>query len=238
MDLSGQTVVVTGGSSGIGEAVARDLAQCGAKIMVTARREQRLRRLAEELPECAYLAGDLTDPSLPSQVLEKALLIHGGCDVVINNAGIIETGSVSEINIERLCRMVRLNVEAAYRMAYLALRLFQKQGWGHLINVSSVLGTKTRERAGGYAGTKFALEALSEALRMELAGSDVKVSCVQPGLVRTELHEHYEEHPADTLGMEHPLRPQDVARSVRFLLDQPSHVRIPRLLVLPGEGKI
>lgn len=238
MDLSGRTVVVTGASSGIGEAVARDLAQCGAKILVTARREERLRQMASQLPECAYLAGDLTQPELPAQVIRKAELIHGGCDVVVNNAGIIETGTVNEIDLSRLSQMVRLNVEAAYRMAHVALRHFKKQGHGHLVNISSVLGTKTRERAGAYAGTKYALEALSEALRMEFAGTDIKVSCVEPGLARTELHEHYDQHPAEALGIEKPLTPEDVARSVRFVLDQPDHVRIARILVLPGEGKI
>jgi len=111
-------------------------------------------------------------------------------------------------------------------------------GAGHLVNTSSILGTKTRPTVGAYAGTKYAIEALSESLRMELAGSDVKVSCVEPGVVMTELHADWAEHPTKMFGIKAPLVPEDIARCVRFILEQPGHVRIPRMMVLPGEHAI
>jgi NADP-dependent 3-hydroxy acid dehydrogenase YdfG len=131
--------------------------------------------------------------------------------------------------------MVRVNVESAFRMAYVAMTHFKKAGRGHLINTSSILGTKVRPTAGAYAGTKYAIEALTEALRMEFAGTGVKVSCIEPGLVLTELHDHWKVHPRESMNIKNPLRPEDVARAIRFLLEQPAHVRIPRLMIMPGE---
>lgn len=238
MSISGRTAVITGASSGIGEAVARELSGAGVKLLLVARRAERLEALSRQMPDTAYVAGDLTDPEMPELLIKRALEEHGSCDVVVSNAGIIETGTIEEIDLERVSRMVRLNTEAAFRMAYVALRHFRSQGAGHLVHISSLLGTKVRPHAGAYAGTKFAVEALSEALRMELGGTGVQVSCVEPGMVRTELHEHYAVHPADAAGMTRPLQPEDVARCVRFVLEQPSHARIARLMILPAEGKL
>jgi len=95
-----------------------------------------------------------------------------------------------------------------------------------------------RPGAGAYAGTKYAIEALSEALRMEVGGSNVKVSCLAPGLVLTELHDHWPVHPAKRLNITKPVMPEEVARCVRFILEQPDHVRIPRLLIMPGEQQL
>jgi NADP-dependent 3-hydroxy acid dehydrogenase YdfG len=130
---------------------------------------------------------------------------------------------------------VRVNFEAAVRVAYVALRHFKAHGSGYLINTSSILGTKVRPTAGVYAGTKFGIEALTEALRIEVAGTGIRVGCIEPGLVMTELQDHFEVHPRDMLGIERPLEPADVARVVRFMLEQPPHVVIPRIMVLPSE---
>jgi len=232
--LQGRVAIVTGASSGIGQAVARELAGSGARVLVTARREERLTELAEQIGGMS-VGGDILDPALPDRLIERACRELGDVDIVVNNAGVIEVGPVATIDIDRVCEMVRVNVEAAFRLAYCAVRHFQQRGRGHLVNVSSVMGTKVRPTAGAYSGTKYALEALSEALRMELAKTDVQVSCVEPGLVLTELHQRWPVHPTESMEIPTPLQPEDVARCVRFLLTQPSHVRIPRLMVLPGE---
>jgi NADP-dependent 3-hydroxy acid dehydrogenase YdfG len=207
-------------------------------LVLTARREDRLREACENLGNSAYVAGDISSPEIPDLLVEKALSEFGRFDVLINNAGILEIGSITDIDLERACRMVRVNVEAAYRLSYTAVRQFQKQGSGYLINLSSILGTKTRPTAGAYAGTKFAIEALSEALRLELVGTGVRVSAVEPGLVMTELHNHMPVHPKDSMKVEQPLRPEDIARCIRFVLEQPEHVVIPQLMVLPRESPI
>jgi NADP-dependent 3-hydroxy acid dehydrogenase YdfG len=236
--LRDQVAVITGASSGIGAAVAAELRAAGMRLVLTARREDRLRSLADELGEARYVAGDITDPELPGRLLDAAMREFGQCDVVFNGAGVMHAARVEDADVELLCRMVRVNFEAATRVAYTALRHFKRQNRGHLINVSSILGTKVRDTVGVYAATKHAIEALSEALRVELAKTGVKVSVLEPGLVTTELQDHFAIHPRELLGIQHPLTAADVARATRFLLEQPDHVRIPVLMMLPGEQPI
>ncbi len=235
MTLAGKVAVVSGATSGIGRATAEALAGAGVKLVLGGRREDKLAAVAETLPESVAVTGDMTDAAVPGRLVERALEAYGRLDLCINNAGTIAVGTIEEIDLEAVCRMARINVEAAYRMAYTVLRHFRGAGSGHLINISSVLGTKVRPTAGAYAGTKYAIEALSEALRMEVAGSAVKVSCVEPGLVMTELHRDLPVHPKDSLGVTRPLAPEDVARMVLFVAEQPDHVAVPRLMVLPQD---
>lgn len=236
--VAGLTVAVTGASSGIGAAVSRLLAERGANVVATARRRDRLEALVQGRPNVAVLAGDVLDPALPQALIDLAVEAFGSCDAVVNNAGVMTAGTVDVIDIDAVCRMVRVNVEAAFRMAYTAARHFKRQGRGHLVNISSVLGTKIRPTAGAYAGTKHAIEALSEDLRMELAPLGVKVTCIEPGLVMTELHNGFAVHPKDSLGIEEPLRPEDVAQAVLYALEQPERVAIPRLMVVPSRQSI
>lgn len=238
MILQNQTAVITGASSGIGAATVRELSAAGMNLVLSARRTEHLQQLASDLNSAVIVPGDITEPLLPQKLINAAVVQFGSCDVVFNNAGMLTVGTIDEISIDRVCDMVRVNVEAAFRMSYTALKHFQTIGRGHLINTSSVLGTKVRVTAGAYAGTKFAIEALSEALRMELAGTEIKISCIEPGLVMTELHQELAVHPTKSMNVTHPLQPEDVARCVRFILEQPSHIRIPRLMLLPSDHVI
>ncbi|QYO68355.1 SDR family oxidoreductase [Leptolyngbya sp. 7M] len=164
MILQNQTAVITGASSGIGAATARELSAAGMNLVLSARRLEHLQQLASDLKNVEILAGDITESTLPQKLIDTAVVQFGSCDVVFNNAGLLTVGTIDEISIDRVCDMVRVNVEAAFRMSYTALKHFQTVGRGHLINTSSVLGTKVRVTAGAYAGTKFAIEALSETL--------------------------------------------------------------------------
>ena len=238
MELKDKVAIITGASSGIGRAVARNLNEAGVKFILTGRREDHLAELKGELEHAAVLTGDISQVGMPQNLLKNALAVFGRCDIVFNNAGIIKAGSIDEINIEDVCYMVRVNVEAAFRMAYVAVKHFKSTGSGYLINTSSVLGTKVRPTAGAYAGTKFAIEALTEALRLELAKTNIGVSCVEPGLVQTDLHREWPVPPAQSLNIPRPLQPEDIARVVRFILEQPDHVRLPRILAVPSDQEL
>ena len=233
--LVGQVCVITGASSGIGRGLAQELDKAGMKLVLTARRGDRLEELAAELADCVCVVGDIADTEMPQKLIDTAIDRFGRCDVVFNSAGIMQVGSIDSVDIDALEKMISVNVGAATRMAYTALRHFKTAGSGHLINVSSILGTKVRPNAGVYAGTKYAIEAMSQALRMEVAKSDIKVSVIEPGLVRSELQDHFEVHPRDALGITQPLEPVDIASCVRFVLELPAHVRIPIMMILPGE---
>ncbi len=235
VELAGQVAIVTGATSGIGAALARALYARGVKLILTGRRADRLETLVAELSTARAVAGDITDPALPGQLVEAALETHGRLDIACNNAGLLAFGTIEEIDLERMATMVRVNVEAAYRMAYTVLRHFKAQNRGHLVNTSSVAGTKVRPTIGAYAGTKHAIEALAHGLRIELAETDVRISNVQPGLVATDIFAHMpaDEHPGRQQGIDQPLRPEDVARAVVFMLEQPAHVSIPALMLKP-----
>jgi NADP-dependent 3-hydroxy acid dehydrogenase YdfG len=238
MDLKDKVAIITGASSGIGRAVARNLNEVGVKFILTGRREDHLTELKDELAHAAILTGDISQHGMPQSLLAAALDTFGRCDIVFNNAGIIKAGSIDDIDIEDMCYMVRVNVEAAFRMAYVAVKHFKSTGSGYLLNTSSVLGTKVRPTAGAYAGTKFAIEALTEALRLELAKTNIGVSCVEPGLVQTDLHREWPVPPAQSLNIPRPLQPEDIARVVRFILEQPDHVRLPRILAVPSDQEL
>ncbi|MFA5204243.1 MAG: SDR family oxidoreductase [Lentisphaeria bacterium] len=237
ISLQGQVAVITGASSGIGLAAARELAGAGMKLVLHGRNRGALATLAAELPAAAavLVTGDVTEPDTAPRLLAAALEAFGRCDAVFNSAGVMEVGGIDDLDLERACRMVRINFEAALRLSYVFLRHFKPAGGGHLVNVSSILGTRVRLGTGAYAGTKFAIEALTDALRLEVAGTPVKVSVLEPGLTESHLQDHFKVHPKTALNMQKLLEPEDVARCLRFMLEQPPHVRIPRLLVIPAE---
>ncbi|MDJ0716400.1 MAG: SDR family oxidoreductase [Prochloraceae cyanobacterium] len=233
VDLNNKVALITGASSGIGKAIAQDLDSAGMKLILTARSQDKLEQIAASLNNARVLAGGITDAEMPQQLLEFALESYGKLDVVLNNAGMMTVGAIEEVNIDTIAQMVRLNVEAVYRMAYTTLKHFKKIGSGFLINTSSIAGLKTMPTYGAYNGTKYAVEAFTDALRMELAGTGIKVASVAPGTVDTGLYDSWTEENKDYITSGGALLPEDIARSVRFILEQPDPVLIPRLLVVP-----
>ncbi len=240
MELSGAVGIISGASSGIGWATSKLLSDAGAKLVVTARRADALERLVGELQgDAAAVDGDITDPALPQRLVDTALERFGRLDFLFNNAGIMNIGSVDEMDDEAMTTMIRVNYEASTRLAYAALRVFKKQGRGDLITTSSILGMKVRPTVGVYAGTKYAVEALNESLRMELAGTGVRVMVIEPGYTATHLQEHWSAEQKYMLkAMTKPVQPAEIARAVQFMLEQPDHVVIPRLLMVPMEQQI
>lgn len=146
--------------------------------------------------------------------------------------------SIRDIDIDKMCRMLRLKVESSFRLIYTVLKYLLEKNSGHIIITSSILGTKTRENSGAYSACSFALEALTESLRMELSDSNIKITCIEPGLVKTGLHRDWPVHPQELLGISNTLSPQDIADSVAEIIDKPDHIRIPRYMILPKGHKI
>lgn len=231
-DNQNKICLITGAGSGIGKAIAQALIVDNYRLVVTARKPESLADLQSDSVD--VLTGDLTSPEFQDSIEDFIFQKFGKCDYLFNCAGTLVVGDIDGIDIDKMTSMLRLNVEATFRFTYKFLRRFKAQGFGHVVNISSVLGTKVRPTAGAYAATKFAMEALSEALRMELSGTDIQVSCIEPGLVMTNLHRDWDVHPKISMGIDEPLQVSDVVSAVKFIMEQPAHVRIPKLMILPN----
>ena len=234
MDLNGKVVVVTGASSGIGAAIARDLSTAGALLVVTARRAERLLALADALPgPCATLAAAIEDPATPQALLDLALARFGRADALINNAGIFVAGTVDSANLDDLAQMSRVNFDAVVRGAYVFGRHFKAQRAGAIINVSSVAAYLSSSSVGVYSGLKHALEVVTTALRVELAPHGVRVGSIAPGTTETEIFDKLRSAGQPVRADQTPpMAPDDVARAVRFMLEQPDRAHVARLLLV------
>ena len=234
-NLKGKVAIITGASSGIGAASAAALVEAGARVVLLARRESRLKEAVDKLGtnNAAAIVADVNDPSAATDMLTQAVSIFGRCDIVLNNAASFLVGSIDKLDSEGVSDLAKTNVEAAYRVAYEAAKFFKQQGAGDLVNLSSISGTKVaRPGIGWYAGTKHAIEALTESLRMEFAGSGVRVSCIEPGMTNTEIF------PEPITSIPAPLEPEDIADAIIYVLSMPSRVIIPRLMILPSSQAI
>jgi NADP-dependent 3-hydroxy acid dehydrogenase YdfG len=222
----GKVAVITGATGSIGSAMARALSAAGYSLVLNAPSSESLMGLRAQLTgPCITVAGHLHVEGMPQTLLTAATEQFGGCDVCFNNGGLLEAGSIETIDVERICNMVRVNVEGAFRLAYTFLQQFVQQRHGHLVNTSNVLAQKVRPTLGAYAATKYALEALTEALRMELSKTDVHLSSIEPGLVRTARADGWEQPPAGRLGITDPFDPDQMARMMLYILEktQPTH---------------
>ena len=236
MDLSGKTVVLTGASAGIGAATALELSQAGCNLVLTSRRLEKLEALAATLPgPSALLAADIAESDVPGQLLKLAKERFGRVDVVINNAGVMAVGTMDTIDLDAVSYMIRVNFEAVVRSSYVFAREFRGQSSGAIINVSSISAYLISRAGGVYGGLKHALEAFTQSLRIELAGTGVKVGTIAPGSTSSEMFDRM----MAAAKVEAPvaLDPQDVARAIRFMLEQPDRANIARLALYPqGEG--
>lgn len=234
MNLEGKVAVITGASGGIGEAIARMLRSEGARLVITARSSDKLASLAEDLGETVWIAGEVADETLPARLLALATQSFGPADILVNNAGVMSVGSVEETDIGAVCGMVRINFEAVVRFAYTFLKPMKARGSGFVLNISSVAGTMIPPLGGVYAGTKHAVEALTEALWTELVGSGVGVAAIEPGTVATGLYKDWSGDKRDWVNSLGALTVEDIAACARFVLTQPDHVRVVRLMALPA----
>ncbi|WP_122090446.1 SDR family NAD(P)-dependent oxidoreductase [Halalkalicoccus subterraneus] len=245
--LAGQAALVTGASSGIGAATARALADAGASVALAARREERLEELADEIEsdggEAFVVPTDATDESQVREMVDTTVEEFGGLDVLVNNAGVMLLEPIAEADPDDWQQMLDLNVQGLMVASQAALGHMQEEGAGDIVNLSSVAGRKAYAGSSGYNASKFGVTAFSEALREEVVDSDVRVTTIEPGVVDTELAEHIpdkdqKEQIEGMMDEMEPLRPEDIARSIRFAVTQPSHVDINELLIRPTRQEL
>ena len=238
MNLAGKVAIVTGSSAGIGAAIAKNLSEAGAKLVLTARREDRLKEMQASLPnESAILAADIGAADTADRLLALAKERFGRADILVNNAGILSTNPIDQVDIELMAKMIQVNLEAVVRLSYIFGREFKAQGEGAIINVSSIGGSLTVPTWGVYCAVKAAVETFSNSLRIELGASGVKVGIIAPGSTKTEIFEvqrAHGEHPVEQ-SIDY-LEADDIARAVRFMLEQPNRGNVARLhLYASGE---
>jgi NADP-dependent 3-hydroxy acid dehydrogenase YdfG len=247
--LHGTVALVTGASSGIGEATARELAARGAAVAVAARRGDRLKALSEEIAAAGgrslAIEADMTDEEQARHAVERTVAEWGRLDILVNNAGIARLGSLVDGKVEDWEQMVTLNVLGQLYCTRAALpHLLRAAEDGprrvaDLVNVASLSGRIARKGAGVYSATKHAVIAFSESLRQEVAGRHVRVSVLEPGAVSTELFrdrssEVQREH-APEAGRFERLRPEDVADTIAYVVTRPRHVALSEVLMRPTE---
>jgi NADP-dependent 3-hydroxy acid dehydrogenase YdfG len=241
--LEGRVAAVTGASSGIGAATALELARAGAAVAVGARRNERRDQLVERIESeggrAAAFELDVTDEGQARGFVESANEQLGGLDILVNNAGLMLLGPVDDADTEEWRRMIDVNVLGLLYCTRAALPLMRAKGRGDVVNVSSVAGRRAGAGAAVYNLTKFGVTAFSEALRQEALHHGIRVICVEPGMVDTELQGH-NTHPAVRQSMARsaerigkPLTAEDIARTIAWAVEQPPHVGLNELLVRP-----
>jgi len=242
-NLQEQVVAVTGASSGIGEATALMAARAGAAVALAARRGDRIAALAARIEEeggrALAVETDVADERQARRFVEQTYEQLGRLDVLVNNAGVMLLGPVLGADTEEWRRMVAANVFGVLYCTHAALPVMQQQGSGHVVNVSSVAGRRAVAGAAVYNLTKFGVTAFSEALRQEALHIGVRVTCVEPGFVETELQGH-NTNPAvlertqkmrDQIGQ--VLTAGDIASAILYAVTQPEHVNVSEVLVVP-----
>ena len=240
--IQNQVVIITGASSGLGEATARHLAARGAKVVLGARRADRLSTLVAEINaaggQALAVATDVSQRASVEHLAQQALAGFGRVDVLINNAGIMPLAEMAKLKVDEWGAMIDVNIKGVLYGIAAVLPTMQAQQSGHIINLSSVAGLKVSGGLGTvYSATKFAVKAISEGLRMEVAADHIRVTTLYPGAIASELKHgssdaqagaamqaFYEanEIPADT-----------IARAVAYALEQPADVAINEITVRP-----
>jgi NADP-dependent 3-hydroxy acid dehydrogenase YdfG len=239
-NIKGKVVVITGASSGLGEATAMHLSAQGAIVVLGARRIDRLQSLADALKACGgkalAIATDVTRCDQVKKLVDVAVQTYGRIDVMINNAGLMPSSPLERLKIEDWDRMIDVNIKGVLYGIAAALPHMKQQKAGHIINVSSVAGHKVRAGGAVYAATKHAVLALSEGLRQEVKPYNIRTTVISPGAIATELPDSMTE-PDIAANMrklyEIAIPAESFARAVAFAMSQPENVDVNEILFRP-----
>jgi NADP-dependent 3-hydroxy acid dehydrogenase YdfG len=240
--LAGKVALVTGASSGIGRATALALAGAGARVAAVARRADRLQSLVSDIGRDSAVAveADVTDEAAIKRAVADVHARWGRLDVLVNNAGVMLLGPIENADTEDWRRMMDTNVLGLMYATHAALPIMRAQGSGDVVNISSTAGRTARAGVGAYNASKWAVNAVSEALRQECVPHRIRVTVIEPGIVATELREHIT-NPAAKADIEQraqsltQLEPEDVAAAILYAVSQPAHVCVNEILMRPTE---
>jgi len=236
--IENKVVVITGASSGLGEAAARHLAKHGAKLVLGARRLDRLQALAKELSlsDAAVVQTDVTQRAQVESLVDRAVQTHGRIDVLINNAGLMPNSFLERLHVEEWDRMIDANIKGVLYGIAAALPHMITQKSGHIINVASVAGHKVGPGGAVYAATKHAVRVISEGLRQEVKPHNIRTTIISPGAVATELTETITDPTvAAAMGQAYAnaIPADSFARAVAFAMSEPEEVDVNEILFRP-----
>ncbi|MEP7288217.1 MAG: SDR family NAD(P)-dependent oxidoreductase [Chloroflexota bacterium] len=242
--IEGQVALITGASSGIGEAAALALARRGIRTALVARRIDRLEALVDRIrqmgSEAIALKTDVTDDQQAHDAVSDVQQHWGRLDILVNSAGLMLLGTIDGADTEDWRRMISTNVLGLLYMTHAALPFMNAQGSGHIVNISSVAGRTARAGSGIYNVTKWGVVAFSEALRQECLQNHIRVTVIEPGVVATDLASHITQPVAREVALRRieeitPLTSEDVANAIVYAITQPPHVNVNEILIRPTE---
>ena len=245
-NIAGKIVVITGASSGLGEATARYLAARGAVVVLGARRIDRLHTIVDEITrsgqKATAIATDVTDPEQVLRLVDAAVEQYGRIDVILNNAGLMPHSPLERLKIADWDRTIDVNIKGVLYGIAAALPHMQRQKSGHIINVSSVAGHKVRPGSAVYAAAKAAVRVISEGLRQEVKPWNLRTTIISPGAIATELPNSITEADvAKGIGdfyEEFAISAESFARAVAFAISQPDDVDINEILFRPTRQEL
>lgn len=240
-NIKGKVIVITGASSGLGEAAAKMLSSQGAIVVLAARRKDRIEALAEELNanggRSLAIETDVTDVEQMKKLVDSAVNEFGRVDVMINNAGLMPLSPLEQLRIDDWNKMIDVNIKGVLYGIAAALPYMKKQQSGHFINVSSVAGHVVNPGSAVYAGTKHAVRVISEGLRQEVKPYNIRTTIVSPGAVATELPDSVTDPDVSAMMKDfygkNAIPADSFARVVSFAISQPEEVDINEILFRP-----
>ena len=239
--LSNRVALVTGASSGFGEATALALAGAGARVAICARRRDRLEALAGRIGgDVLVIEADLSKEAEAVRAVRETEARFGRLDILVNNAGVMYLGPVETADLAKWRHMFDLNVMGLMAATQAAIPGMKARRDGHIVNVSSTAGRISNANAAGYSGTKFAVNAFSEGLRKEVYKDNIRVTVIEPGAAATELRDHIPDAVAqkavsDWAESMRQLQSEDIANAILFAVSQPDHVNINEILMRPTD---
>lgn len=242
-DLNGLVVAITGASSGIGAATARVLASRGAKVVLGARRLKRLEDLASEIRNSGGVVDtrvlDVTVQASVECFIAEAFALHGHVDVLVNNAGVMPLSRMDVLKVDEWKQTMDVNVMGVLYGIAAVLPHMQRQGNGHIVNLASIGAHHSFAGAGVYCASKFAVWAISDALRQELVDENIRVTTVSPGTTESELAQHITD-PAAAEAMRAfrsiTISPEAIANAIAYAISQPANVSVSELIVRPTQS--